>query len=648
VSLSLLIATAGHIDHGKSSLVKALTGTDPDRLPEEKERGITILPGYANTTLGTGQTLSFVDVPGHERFLNHMIQGANGIHLVVLVIAADDGVMPQTLEHLEVARLMGAQAGLVVLSKIDLVEADWLDLVEEDIREKLKGSFLEGRPILRFSAQAKDRFEGFRAEFGEHITQASSSLQLETEHRMPALAVDRVISVSGRGLVVTGTLPSGTLKRDEKIRILPGNLKGKVRELQVHNETVEEAKGPTRLALNIAGINHTDVSTGALVLSEDCPDPGDRIWIASFQSVRWLERSLSFPVKGLLHSGTLFVEAQIQLLHEDETPQWDAPLAVRIRMNSPVPIMPGAPFIFRVSSNMGQAGATLGGGKLLLKGGPARRARSAKSAQILKDLLSSDVTKMVAATLSLHRYPAMTLNELRDCLGFRSNFLRESLGKSGALPSLDSDQGTWVYTDELFTRVADELMERIEAHHTARPQDSGPALAELREQLSDLAPEALLQSACQALIAEGRLVAQGPCLASVEHKAELPDALKSYADALLATINSAGLGTPHIKELADANQISSEVVTEALSFLCRTGKLERISPEYFVPSTAHARFITKIQEHLQEHGTLSIADSRAITGLSRKYLVPLLSDLDARHITRRSGTDARVAHKSGS
>lgn len=647
MSLSFLVATAGHIDHGKSSLVKALTGTDPDRLPEEKERGITILPGYAHTTLSTGQTLSFVDVPGHERFLNHMIQGANGIQLVVLVIAADDGIMPQTLEHLEVARLMGAQSGLVVLSKTDLVEPDWLDLVEEDIREKLKGSFLDGQPILRFSAQLPELFETFRTELGQHIIEASASIEQKTEHRMPALAVDRVLSVAGRGLVVTGTLPLGTLKRDEKVRVLPGDFRGKVRELQVHNQTVEEARGPTRLALNIAGINHTDVSTGALVLSEDCPKPGDRVWIASFQSVRWLDRDLSFPIKGLLHSGTLFVEAQIQLLHNSKMPDWKDPLAVRIRMKSPVPIMPGAPFIFRVSSSMGQAGATLGGGTLLLKGGPARRARSAKSAQILNGLLSSNVEHIVSATLELHRYPAMSIDELTDCLGYRSNYLRERLLESETLCVLESEQGTWVYAPSLTAEVSKELMMRVQAHHKTRPQDPGPALAELREQLSDLAPGPLLQTISQALIEEGKLIAQGPHLSSSDHQAKLPDELNTYAETLLSTIEAAGLGAPHMKELAESLKASEEQVKEALAFLYRTGRLERISPEYFVPSAAHGRFVSQIQEHLEKHGTLTIADSREITGLSRKYLVPLLSDLDARHITRRSGTDARVAHKAG-
>ena len=642
--MSFLVATAGHIDHGKSSLVKALTGTDPDRLPEEKERGITILPGYAHTKLPNGETLSFVDVPGHERFLNHMIQGSNGIHLVVLVIAADDGIMPQTLEHLEVARLMGAQSGLVVLSKTDLVEGDWLDLVEEDIKENLKGSFLEAQPILRFSAHQPEEYDSFRARFGEALANANLKTAPKTEHRMPALAIDRVLSVAGRGLVVTGTLPYGSLQCDEKVRILPGDYKGKIRELQVHNKPVEQAQGPTRLALNIAGINHTDVSTGALLLPEDCPTPGDRVWIASFQSAQWLNKALEFPIKGLLHSGTLFVEAQIQLLHEDERPSWDKALAVRIRMNTPAPIMPGSRFIFRVSSPMGGAGATVGGGSLILRGGPARRARTAKSAAVLQDLLNPAPAKVIAATLSMHRYPAMSSTELTACLGYRKEHLAETLKTTEQLESFETDQELWIYASDLTDTLSSQLLQRLQIHHKERPQDFGPAIAELREQLSNIGPDPLIQRVITQNSDMGKVASQGPYLAMTDHKAELPTQLKGCAEKLLASIQKAGLGAPHVKELSEKQQIDTDEAMEALTFLCRAGHLQKITSEYFVPTEAHERFVRKIREHLEAHGSLTISDSRSITGLSRKYLVPLLSDLDSRQITRRAGTDARVAH----
>ena len=636
VFVRILVATAGHIDHGKSSLVRAITGTDPDRLPEEKSRGITILPGYAHTKL-EGLSLSFVDVPGHERFLNHMIQGANGIPVVILVIAADDGVMPQTVEHLEVARLLGARRGLVVITKIDLVDDGWLELVEEDLDEYLEGTFLESAAKLRFSAVRPDSHEAFKHEFGKALLEVAEGLGAEVQGSKAFLPVDRVIRVPGRGVVVTGTLGSGVLETGNSYRLMPSGERVRLRELQVHGEPVERAMSPTRVAANLAGLEYGDIQIGAALVEDADSQLDERVWLGGFQPVRWLSSSVKFPRKGLLHAGTDFAQAHIQVLDKQAILSPGEVVPVRIRLDRAIPLRGGIPYIFRSSSVEGKAGHTLGGGQMWIGGSVARRVRSARDERSIGKVLSADLCLRAEGLVELHHPPVVSLADMSRLVHVPVDTLREKL------EVLDAPEGAVAVRRGLGEALASGILQAIGCHHQERPHDPGLDLAQIRAEMGAIAPSYLTDYSLAILAQEGKLIVDGPYAQIPGHEVKLPEEMEALAEKVRAELEKGGLATAFEKELASGLDENQKRLREILLHLVRTGEVRRIAEEYFVLSSVHREFVQRIRDHLTKHGGLQVDDVRQMTNLSRKYLVPLLEDLDKRHVTRRESSQTRVA-----
>jgi selenocysteine-specific elongation factor len=351
----IILGTAGHIDHGKSSLIKALTGIDPDRLKEEKLRGITIELGFASLTLPSGQLLGIVDVPGHERFVRHMVAGATGMDLVALVIAADEGVMPQTREHLEICELLKVKQGLVVLTKIDLVEADWLDLVEEEIREALKGTFLDGAPLVRFSAVTGEGAEDLVATLAE----LAAAVPPKPPGGIFRLPVDRVFTIKGFGTVVTGTAISGRLKVGDAVTVYPPLYKARVRSLQTHGASVEELLAGSRAAVNLQGLEKEEMERGMVVATPGALIPSRRV-DALIQVLESVPRPLKHRQAVRFHTGTSERLAVPLLLDADELPPGAAGYA-QFLLRETVALKPGDRFVIR---NLSPA-ITWGGGRIL-------------------------------------------------------------------------------------------------------------------------------------------------------------------------------------------------------------------------------------------------------------------------------------------
>jgi selenocysteine-specific elongation factor len=639
----ILIATAGHIDHGKSSLVRALTGTDPDRLPEEKARGITIVPGYAHLTLDDGRTISFVDVPGHERFLHHMIQGAQGIRFVLLVVAADDGVMPQTLEHLEVARLLGARAGIIAITKTDLVEPDWLELVEEDIRETLQGTFLQGAQAIRFSAQEPEHFEDVRDKIGALLSALAAEDDADEPGATPFLPADRVITFPGRGVVVTGTLAHGSFEVGDPVKIVPGGHAGRIRELQVHGESVPSAQGPTRLAMNLAGVQREAISIGAMVIPSGLAPNHERVWLASFQTARWLREDLSFPLRGLLHVGTTHVEALIQNLSPDRTLRWDQAVPIRLRLDQPLHIPVGSRFVFRVSSAQGRAGSTVGGGTVLMGGVPARRARAKRDDLALQHLLNDNCADFARGVIALRHPKVVDLPELARILARTQDYTLHLIRSAEDLLLCQTSDGPMVLTQALWAEAQDALLAQIAKHHQDRPQDPGAPLAELRGHMASLLPEGVTEALLEQLVQESAARVTGAFAALPDHEAVLDGRLNELAERTTQILSRSGLEPPTLSALSEQLSCSSKEAREVMTFMTRTERVVRITSEYFVTADRHADFLCAVRDHLATNELLSIDDLRGLSGgLSRKYLVPLAEDLDRRHITLRVGSNRKA------
>jgi len=638
----ILVATAGHIDHGKTALVSAVTGMDPDRLPEEKARGITIVPGYAHAHLDDGTVLSFVDVPGHEGFLDHMIQGANGIRLVLLVVAADDGVMPQTLEHLEVARLLGATGGVVAITKTDLVDPDWLELIHADLNEVLAGSFLENAPRLTFSALRTEEHADFIQQLKEALVQTQAS---GGEHRMPEagiLPIDRVITVPGRGVVITGTLCRGNLEEGQRVQVHPGRASGRIRELQVHGESVQKTSSPTRVAVNVSGLNRADVTIGSTLFQDEAKLRPNTVWLGHFYNARWLNERPRFPLKGLVHMGTAFAEATIQNLTPDELSSWNTPVAVRIRLDRPLVAAPWTGFVFRGSSSAGKAGKTIGGGQLIQGGVVARRVRAGRDKAALHDLIQLDMGDRLRGLLALHHPSVLPLSELQR-FGADSTDLWQEDGLSNAgIETIATPSGTWTAPEGLSSKVGNTVLKTLSAYHERRPQDPGMSLTELRTAIDKLVPPDLRDPMFEAMHEKGEIQIHQNSVQLPGFSANLPDSLQIIAQKIESRMRGQESPTPFSSQLSKELGCSDRNLLDVLSYLQRVGSLVRINEEYWLHQEVYSDFLHQIIHRMSENGQLEVQDVKTITGLSRKYLIPFLEHLDQQKITRRVNTEARV------
>lgn len=633
--MSILVATAGHIDHGKSSLVRALTGMDPDRLPEEKARGITIVPGYAHCALPDGEILSFVDVPGHERFCDHMIQGASGITRILLVVAADDGVMPQTYEHLEVARLLGMAGGAVVLSKVDLVEPDWLDLVADDVHTLTEGTFLEGAPLLHFSAERPDEVDGFRRSLGSALAAVDDRQRLRRGRR-PRMSIDRRLNIAGRGLVLTGTLVGGSVEVGDELEVHPAEARGRVRGMQVHGAPVDVATAPTRLAIDLVGVDASAAGVGAILSAEGGSVRSDADWIGTLVAARGLAEPLELPLVGMLHAGTSSAVARLGRLDPDASPSTQDEIVVRITLDRAVALAPDMRFILRSSAMSGRAGRTIGGGRLLLCGPAARGVRPRRDAAALAALGSTSLPSRIQGLLALHRPPCLSVAAVARWLDRRDGEVAEARS-----PDLVAAE-PWIVAPASHQAARDALVAACRAHHERRPQDAGLPRAAVRKVLASTLAAPLDDALLTGLEAEGAIVCDGPSIRLPHHEPVLPPALQAVLGRALQLLAEAGLAAPLEKELCRRLEAEPSAVRDALAAGLREGALVRVASDYVVAAPAHRALLEDVRRHLADQGELRVEDLRGLTGLSRKYLVPLLEDLDTRRITRRDGPDRRV------
>lgn len=631
----LVIGTAGHVDHGKTVLIRALTGVDTDRLREEKKRGISIDLGFAPLELPDGRLAGIVDVPGHERFIHNMLAGAAGMDLVLLVVDATEGIMPQTREHLQILQLLGLGKGIVVITKADLVEAEWQELIREEIAAELAGTFLAGAPVLAVSAFTGAGME----ELKELIASASRDLPRRDPAGPLRLPVDRSFTIAGFGTVVTGTLFRGSVRVGEEVEIVPPGRHTRVRNIQVHDHDRPEARAGQRVALNLAGVEKVHVRRGSVIAS-----PG------YYRPTRLLDLSLSLlpgaprPLKNLdpvhFFLGTARVVAGMLLLDRDELRPGEGCLA-QCRLSNPLVADRSDRFIIRSYSPM----TTIGGG-WVLDPDPPRHRRFREASLIDTERLerppeAGGDEAFVCRKLSslIVAAPARLAQETR--LGeARLRGILEGLMQKGVVVGLGQSYLLRASLEEWESRLLHELGE----HHRRHPLLTGLSRAQLKGALPRGLGLREYDLVLERLREQGRIVLRGELVAlddfvprpSAEEQARLERLAEVYARARFQP--------PPVREALDRAGISGRDQDDCYSYLVNSGRLVKINDEFYFHREAYDGALELLRGHFEGAETITLGQFRDITGSSRKIVQPLLEHLDQLKLTRRVG-DHRVPLK---
>jgi selenocysteine-specific elongation factor len=613
----IVAGTAGHIDHGKTALVKALTGIDADRLAEEKRRGITIDLGFAHLQLTPGLRLGFVDVPGHERFVKNMLAGVGGIDLVLLVVAADESVKPQTREHFEICRLLAIPRGLVVLTKSDLADPELLDLTRLEVAELVAGSFLEGAPVVAVSSTTGQGLDELRREL-VRVAAAVPEKNSAGHFRLP---IDRVFSVKGFGTVVTGTLISGAVAKEQETQVYPAGRLLRVRGLEVHGVPTGRAVAGQRTALNLADIEAAGLERGD-VLSE----PG------RFHAVRHLECRLELlpaakPLKHRapvhFHAGTAEIEAQVRLFGAATLRPGETAYA-RLILRQPALLLPGDRFIIRMFSPV----ITIGGG-VVVDIGERRYARGFDVAQRLGVLAGPDAGARIALLVREAAF-GMGMADVVARTGMGESAIARAAADAGVLaPPLASP---WFVDRAWFQAACDRLGKTVREFHRQKPLLAGMARPELRASLAPEMPPFLLDAllaASKDVVAEGeivRLPGHAPVMRADEEQARL---------AIERAFEQAGLAVPAVTEVLAHSGVEAARARTLLDILLREKRLIRINQELVFHHSAMEKLRSLLAA--RRPARFSVPDFKEWTGISRKYAIPLLEYLDRARVTRREG-----------
>jgi selenocysteine-specific elongation factor len=638
---SLIVGTAGHIDHGKSALVRALTGIDPDRLPEEKRRGITIDLGFADLELDDLR-LGFVDVPGHERFIKNMLAGAHGIDLLALVIAADEGVMPQTREHFDICRLLGVRNGLVVITKKDLVDEEMLVLVEDEARELVSGSFLENAPVVAVSSRTGAGLDELKArltEMGKRVPPRS----LDFVMRLP---IDRAFSMKGFGSVVTGTLISGKITEGDELELLPAKVNVRVRGLQVHNKAVHEAHAGQRTAVNLAGIDTSQIERG-MVLAPAARLRPTQVVDAWIDVLPGASRALRSRSRVRFHIGAAEVLGRVRVL--EASPQIAAGHGglAQLRFEAPVIALHGDHFILRSYS----PAETIAGGVILDPFAVKHRGREMEhTLQLLQLLLQDDRAAKFTGFVRASGERGLRMADLAAATGWTNEVLAKVASQVEAAGSVIDTGGVYLARESL-DHLSSAVVAELERYHKREPLARGMLRETLREKVFAHSLPELFAGVIARLEADGKVVSEKDIIRSSQHSVGLSERDAELSKRIEQLYLAAGVEAPSIDEAMTKAGVAATQRVQArklLQLLIDDRKLMRIQGEMFM----HARVVedlkTKLRNYASQHEPerlIDVAAFKALAGVSRKYAIPLLEFFDREQVTRRAG-DKRLILKT--
>ncbi|MBI5524329.1 MAG: selenocysteine-specific translation elongation factor [Desulfarculus sp.] len=630
----IVLGTAGHIDHGKTSLVKALTGTDTDRLKEEKARGITIELGFAFLDLPSGQRLGIVDVPGHEKFVKNMVAGATGIDLVALVIAADEGVMPQTREHLDICTLLGVRTGLVVLTKIDMVDEEWLGLVQEDVAEYLAGTFLAGAPIVPVSSVSGQGLP----ELVKVLDEMVAGLQERPAFGPWRLPVDRVFTMKGFGTVITGTAVGGAIAIGQEVEIYPRDVTAKVRGLQVHNQEVQEARRGQRTAINLQGVEKAVIERGDVVASPGSLRPS--LWVdLECAALKDMQRPLKHRAPVRLHTGTGETMGRVMFLDRDDLKPGEH-CYCQVRLEAPVAVMAGDRYVLRSYSPV----ATVAGG-IVLHPHPGRHKR--RRPEIIADLATLEQgtpAQRIAVHARLSGEAGISAHDLERLVPLPAKELERLLAdmlNKQELVRFDKEGGRMIarpVQDELAAQAITLLTE----FHASQPLRPGMSREEFRQRLSPGMEARLFAHLLRKLSDEGKLIADKDLLRLPDHQVRLAGGAMALRARLEQAYAQGGLTPPLFKEVTEKED--KKEAKQVLQVLLNEGVLVKLKEDLYYHAEALNEIKARLKAYFESHERIGAQQFKEITGLSRKYLIPLLEHFDATQVTIRVG-DERVLRK---
>jgi selenocysteine-specific elongation factor len=628
-----IIGTAGHIDHGKTTLIKALTGQDTDRLKEEKERGISIDLGFAHLTLPDGTDFGVVDVPGHERFIKNMLAGAHGIDLVLFTVAADDGVMPQTEEHLDIVHLLGIKMAIFVITKADLVPPARIAEVEEEIDILTLGTRLENPPKVAVSSVTGQGLD----ELKERIASILKSGNKQPPAGYFRLPVDRAFVLQGHGVVVTGTALSGTVKVGEQVRCLPGDHLFRVRSLQVHGHSVNEAGWGQRVAMNLTGPERAAIERGHVICHEKIALTTQRF--DAFLEVRPAAAGgIKNHQRVRVHLGAAERLGKLMLLGEKEKVQPKESTYCQITLNEPLLIMRGDHFIIRDET----ARRTLAGGIALHPWARRHRRGEKNLAEKLAALYRGDTAELIEVFLNESEGFALSLGLIHQFLNVQEDQARKEVGRLGMLRVFHAEGETLYTTQAKWQRVKDTLFAQLKAFHAGHPLAPGMDLEEARAKLPYQLPLKVFRAIIDTLGAERAIEKEENLLRLATHKVQLGGQEKELMARIKRILGEQPLAPPDLKDVEKQLGISRSKLSEVIRLLERDGSLVRITTEMYFLASSIDQLRNRLREFLSAKGEMTAASFRDLIGSTRRYTIPLLEYFDRDGLTIRIGDVRRL------
>jgi selenocysteine-specific elongation factor len=641
----IVLGTAGHVDHGKTSFVRALTGIETDRLKEEKRRGITIELGFAYLDLPCGHRLGIVDVPGHEKFVKNMVAGVAGMDMVAFIIAADEGIMPQTEEHFEICRLLGVKQGIIIITKKDMVDEEWLEMVTEEVREYCEGSFLEDAPLVHVSSISGEGIDKVRDLLDSFV----SSRQFAEVFGPFRLPVDRIFAIKGFGSVITGTSMSGRVGIGDELCFYPEDMIAKVRGIQVHSSDVETVEAGHRTAINLQGVDTAAIRRGMVAATPGSLLPGymldcDFLYVASNK------KALKHRARVRVHLGTAEIMGRISLLDRDLLQPGET-AGVQILLEEPVAVWPGDRYVVRSYSPV----ATIGGGEVLGNMPPRKRKRlndsdRRKNEATFDILFSDNVEEKILLFLRERNTLGLTFDELAVRLGTFGKQLKKIIAaplSSRKIVVVDSTTQRYLIKSVSDT-VEQSMLADLKKYHAAYPLQIGLSKEELRSGLGRNVDQKVFHFCLAELLKKEQVVQEDSAVRLVTHQVALQADEKKLQKDLESWYSDKGLKTPTMREsMEQFSEYPESLVKEVFSLLLREEKLVKVSESLYYDANAIADLQEKVTAFIVKEGEIDAPRFKILTGLTRKFSIPLLEYFDRIKLTIRVG-DLRILRKQAS
>jgi selenocysteine-specific elongation factor len=635
----IILGTAGHIDHGKTTLIKTLTGIDLDRLKEEKERGITIQLGFTSLSLPSGQRLGIVDVPGHEKFVRNMVAGVGGIDIVLFTIAADEGIMPQTREHLDICQILKIKRGIIAITKTDLVDEEWLQLVTEEITEFAKGSFLEGAPLIPLSSATGEGIPSLLTTL-DTLSQAVEERTSEGIFRLP---IDRVFTMKGFGTVLTGTLISGSISVGDNVEILPEKIAAKIRGIQVHSQQEKTATAGLRTAINLQGVEKHFVPKGSVLVRPKTLQPTSRIDV-TIELLPNAPKSLKNRSRVRFHSGTSEVLTQIILLDQEELPPGGKSLA-QFKLEESVVVLPRDRFVIRNYSPV----FTIGGGEILDAHPHKHKRLTQETISQLNVIQEGSDKENIALFVSDSALAGLDLSQLIARMGkepSKLSSLVHELIKENKLVLIDKESQK-VIVAHVHQELIASILEQLKSYHKKFPLNKGMLKEELKSKLPQLVDARLFNHLLNDLLNASRIKIEKENLWLTEHHPALKDSQKLLKDRIAHIYLKNNLTPPSFKELIEQLSSNEKETKSIVNLLTGEGVVVKVKENLWFHREALETLKNNLIAYLKKNAEISTTEFKDLTQASRKYTIPLMEYCDQSKITIRVGDKRMLRDKKG-